>query len=42
MSVSWLVVLLAVGVVGILVLGFVVFGIIMMIRSGNQKSDGFK
>ena len=42
MAVSWLVVLLALGVLGTIVVALVVFSVVMMLRSGNRESDGYK
>lgn len=39
MAVSWLVLLLAIGIFGTLVVGLVVLGVTLMTRSRNRDSD---
>lgn len=39
MAVTWLVVVVAIGVVGILAVGLVVLGVALMARSSNRESD---
>jgi hypothetical protein len=42
MAVSWLIALLGIGLVTILVVALLVFGVFLTLNSGNRKSDGDK
>lgn len=42
MAVSWLIVLLGIGLATILVVALIVFGVFVMLNSGNRNSDGDK